>query len=124
MNEDGGAQLDGRMPELIEIDLPEIDPFDIRCDHEAGGSQLLHCKLGLARRRCRVRQRHGGEQREPVRVLLAKRAERFIEQPMPARRGRAGQPVAKMSGQTESTCEVTPCAAMPSSRSSTGSISF
>ena len=69
MNENSSIKLDRRMPELVEINLPKIDPFHIGCDHEAGGSQLFHCELGLARRRRGVRQRHRGKQGEAFRVL-------------------------------------------------------
>ena len=98
MDEDRRIELDRRMPELVQRKLAEIDPLDVGGDDEAGGAQLLHRELGLARRRRGIRQRHRSKQREPLGMSRQRSAERFVEQPMPARRNGARQPIGENVG--------------------------
>ena len=93
MNENRSIEADGGLPELVDIKLAEIDPFDVRGDDKAGGAKLLDSELGLACRCGGIRQRHRCEQREPSRMAVAKLRQRFVHQPMPARRDPTRQAV-------------------------------
>ena len=86
------------MPELVQPQLARIDALDVGSDDEAGGAQLFHRKLGLARRHGGVRQRHRRKQREPLGMSLAEVREGAVEQPVPARRNGARQPIGKNVG--------------------------
>ena len=87
MDEDRRVELDGGMPELIEIKLAEIGALDIGRDDQTDGAELLHGVFGLARRGGRVRQWHGREQCEPRPGCLARRSGKsFVQQPVPAHR--------------------------------------